>query len=145
MKLTLDANLFVARFREADAAHQDSVAFFEACERRRIQFFAPVILLGEVAGALARIRGESRFGEMAITRILAHSRLRLRQIDSAFAEVAARLAARRQIRGADALYLALAKETKTSLVTWEGELLEQSSAGFRVITPGAWIEANIDA
>jgi predicted nucleic acid-binding protein len=37
MKLTLDANLFVARFREKDVAHQHALDFFEECERRSIQ------------------------------------------------------------------------------------------------------------
>ena len=142
MKLTLDANLFVARFREQDAAHHDALDFFEECERRSIRFFAPVILLGEVAGALSRIRRDPKFGQLAITRILALPRLRLRQIDSAFAEDAARLAARHQLRGVDAVYLALAKETKSTLVTWDGELLQHTSASVPVITPQDWRNAN---
>src|SRR5687768_9637821 len=138
MRLTLDANRFVARFREHDVAHQDTLAFFEECERQSIRFLAPVILLGEVAGALSRIRGDPRFGQLAVARILAIPRLRLRQIDGRFAEDAARLAARRQLRGVDAIYLALAKETKSSLVSWDAELLQHSSPSLPVLTPQEW-------
>ncbi len=142
MKLTLDANLFVARFREQDAVHQPSLDFFEECEGQSIQFFAPIILLGEVAGALSRIRRDPRFGQFAITRILALPRLRLRQIDSAFAENAARLASLHQLRGVDAIYLALAKETKSSLVSWDRELLQHTSTSIPVVTPQDWRKAN---
>lgn len=142
MKLTLDANLFIARFRQEDAVHQQALDFFEECERKLIQFFAPIILLGEVAGALSRIRHDPKFGELAITRILALPRLRLRQIDSDFAEDAARIAARHELRSVDALYLALAKETKSTLVSWDRELLNQTSALVRVITPQDWRKAN---
>ncbi len=139
MRLTVDANLFVARFREADAGHQDAVTFFGACEERRVQLVAPIILVCEVAGALARIRGEPRFGELAATRLLAQPRLRFRQIDSAYAERAARLAARRKLRGIDALYLALAQETKSTLITADEELLACLAAP-RAMSPRKWLE-----
>jgi predicted nucleic acid-binding protein len=138
MKLTLDANLFIARYREGELGHEEALAFFKRCEFLRVQLFVPVLLLGEVAGALSRIRGGARFGEVAITRILAHPGLSLRQIDTDFAEKAARMAARHSLRGADAAYLNLARETKSILVTEDDELLKTKSR-VSVITPGAWL------
>src|SRR4051794_40719877 len=123
MRINVDANLFVARYREQDSDHSEAVTFFNVCERRKVQFCAPTVLLPEVAGALSRIRGAARFGETAVTRILALPRLSLRPINFDFAERAARLAARFRLRGVDALYLTLARENKAILITRDKELL----------------------
>ena len=138
MKLTIDANLFVARFRRAELGHKDALAFFKNCDDLEAKLFAPVFVLGEVAGALARIRGEAQFGEVALTRILALRQLQLRQIDVAFAERAARIAIKHHLRGADAAYLTLAEETKSTLITNDGELLLAKSRVV-VMTPEAWL------
>ena len=141
MKLTLDANLFISRYRNEDAAHAAAQAFFDRCELIGVQFFVPTLLLAEVAGALSRIHGETRFGDVAITRIFAEPRLKFRDIDSAFAERAARLAARHSLKGADATYLNVALETRSTLVTNDAELLQAQSQA-RVITPGAWLASH---
>ena len=124
MKLTLDASVFVARLREEEAGHVEALGFFKRCDVRRVRLFAPVLLLAEVAGALSRLRGAARFGEVGIIRVFGQPRLRLRDIDQNLAEKAARLAARHSLRGADAVYLSVAQETQSILVTTDLELLQ---------------------
>lgn len=142
MRVTVDANVFSAHFREADTHHLGTLEFFEYCEAKEVILLAPVIVLSEVAGALARARNHPRFGEVAITRLFSLRSLRLRHIDLAFAETAARLAAKNQLRGADAIYLAVARETKSPLLTWDAELLDRSSAATVVMTPSNWAKMN---
>ena len=141
MRLNVDANIFASRYRETDENHAEAVAFFDLCEEPLVQFCAPVVLLPEVSGALSRIHGAARFGELAVTRILGLPRLKLRPIDFAFAERAARLAARFRLRGVDALYLTLAEENKSILVTRDKEILKAASVA-EVITPAEWLAAN---
>ncbi len=141
MKLTLDAGLFVSRFRESDLKHSEAVAFFRRCDLDGVRLFAPALVLAEVAGALSRLHGAPRFGEIAVMRILAQERLDLREINLAFAEKAARLAARHSLKGADATYLNVAIETRSTLVTNDAELLQARSRA-RVITPGEWLASH---
>src|SRR4051812_24833358 len=66
MRVTVDANLFTSRYLEEDVFHEPALAFFEFCERREVTLLVPVILLGEVAGAISRIRGQPRDAEAAL-------------------------------------------------------------------------------
>ncbi len=56
--------------------------------------------------------------------------LRIVAVDSELAEAAARLAGDQRLRGADAVYVALAKRLSLPLVTWD---LEQVSRASEVI------------
>ena len=51
------------------------------------------------------------------------------------AVLAARLAALLRLRGADAVYVALATELAMTLVTWDREQLERAANAARVRTP----------
>jgi predicted nucleic acid-binding protein len=82
--------------------------------------------------------GRHASARWAVTRILAQERLDLREIDLAFAAKAARLAARHSLKGADATYLHVAIETRSTLITNDAELLQVKSRA-RVITPAEWL------
>jgi predicted nucleic acid-binding protein len=60
--------------------------------------------------------------------------LRIIAVDSELTEAAARLAGDQRFRGADSVYVALAKQLSLPLVTWD---LEQASRASEVIHAGA--------
>jgi predicted nucleic acid-binding protein len=57
-----DASIMVAVFHEADRFHHESRAWLRDRLRARDTLLAPVLLLSEVAGALARRTGDPGLG-----------------------------------------------------------------------------------
>lgn len=54
---------------------------------------------------------------------------------------AAELAAVYRLRGADAVYLAVAEEFGTTLVTWDGEMHTRGANVVTAVTPAEWLTA----
>ena len=57
-------------------------------------------------------------------------------------ETAAAIAAQQFLRGADAVYVALAGQLRMPLVTWDKELLERAAAVVPTLTPAEWLRQN---
>lgn len=55
---------------------------------------------------------------------------------------AAKLAAALRLRGADAVYVALALEYGATLVTWDAEMLQRAPAAMLTMTPAEWLATN---
>lgn len=62
-------------------------------------------------------------------------RIHLRDIDRDLGEKAARVASRHRLRGADAVYVALAADLGVPLVTWDQEILARAAGLIDVRTP----------
>ena len=58
------------------------------------------------------------------------------------ADEAAEIAISYRLRGADAVYAAVALEFGTTLVTWDGEMLQRAPAAVPTMTPTDWLAAN---
>jgi predicted nucleic acid-binding protein len=137
VNLVVDASVFVAEQLENQPEFDVAARFLDFCVKTKVHMYAPVIVIGEVSGAVARMTGDPKFGTLAANRLRRFQRLVYRQIDLDFAEAAGRLAARYQLRGADAHYLALARELRCPLITNDGEMLHVASLTVRVLTPVA--------
>jgi len=61
--------------------------------------------------------------------------MRLLLVDSRFARFSADLAAELRLRGADALYVALASRMGVPLVTWDSQQLQRGSFAANTVTP----------
>src|SRR5205809_958449 len=83
----------------------------------------PVLFLAEVAGAVSRQSGRAALGRQASNTILTNADFQLEVIDRSLAEAAARHAADLPLKGADAIYVALAERLGIPLVTWDNEQL----------------------
>ncbi len=127
----LDASVCVAIFREDEPGHATATAWLAAAILADEPIVAPVLLLAEVAGALARAVLDDRFA-LAATELLRSRRLlELFPVDEKLAARAAALAATLRIRGADALYVALADQLEIPLITFDRQQLER---GGQVVT-----------
>jgi len=96
---------------------------------------APVLLLPEVAGAIARRTGRPRLARRAIDAVLRLPSLRLLAVDETLARAAATVASRFRIRGADAVYIAAAAELRVPLVTWDTEQRDRAARHIDVLVP----------
>ena len=96
---------------------------------------APALLVPEVAAAISRRTGRPILGRRAIAALLRFPSLRLVALDAELAEQAGRLAADCALRGADAVYVALAKKLAIPLVTWDREQIERGRDVVTVLHP----------
>jgi len=95
---------------------------------------APSLLLPEVASAVSRATGRPLLARRAVRLLTRLPALRIVAVDAELAEAAARLAGDQRLRGADSVYVALAKQLSLALVTWD---LEQANRASEVIHAGA--------
>lgn len=136
--LTLDANIWVAAFDPKDHFRESSVAFLRAVAQKEIRLHGPAFVALEVACALARRAGDSAVGTLALTRLRSHPMLLLHPMNDHCLSTAQEIGAAHLLRGADALYAAIARLSNAPLVTWDNELIQRIGAA----TPAGWLTDN---
>ncbi len=122
----VDASVWVSRLVSADVHHAASRAWLETHAASGGQFVAPTLALSEIAGAVSRRTGNPKSAYDAVAVITRLPTLRLVSVDSNLAQTAARLAADHALRGADAVYVALALELGLPLITLDHEQLART-------------------
>ena len=134
--VVVDASVWVSRFVTHDPHHAASVQWLAETTATDGTLAAPTLLLPEVAGPIARITGKPGLGRRAVARLLGVPGVRIVTMDPELADGAARLAADLRLRGADAVYVALARRLGLPLVTLDGEQLERAASVVSVRRPG---------
>ncbi len=141
MKVTLDASVFVARFVEGDVFHDACLRLIGCLHQHGIQAFAPALVFPEVAGAVSRIWNDHVKGDLASLHLQRLPWLHIRPIDMPFSIKSAVLASRHGLRGADSTYVAVARETRTTLITLDEEILSLNEAGvISAMKPQDWLK-----
>jgi predicted nucleic acid-binding protein len=133
-QVVVDASVWVSRLYLRDAHHSRSVSWF-AAQTANTLLISPVIVLAEVASAVARRTGEPMMAMAMVARLRALPNLRLVAVDDPMGALAARLAAEQALRGADAVYVAAALSLGLPLVTLDQQQLERAQAVITVISP----------
>jgi len=136
----IDANVWVSRWLKADEFHEPSYKWLFSLVEDRTPFAAPVLILPEISGAVARRSRSPKAGMQASSLIQAMPGIQLVSMDASFARAAAGIASSLGIRGAEAVYVALAKAIGYTLVTWDNEVLARSNQVCRVSTPQAELQ-----
>jgi predicted nucleic acid-binding protein len=65
--------------------------------------------------------------------------MNLANLDATLAQRAAQVAARHRLKGADAIYVAVAEAFDASLVTGDGEMLERGASIVNTLSPDQWL------
>ena len=133
----VDASVWVSYFVPNDTFHLVSEEWVDQQVEQLEVIMSPTILLGEVSGAVSRRTGSSQRGNQALALMLRLPNLQVVEIDADFARSSARLAADLRLRGADALYVALAQRLGVPLITWDQEQLQRGVAAVTALTPEA--------
>jgi predicted nucleic acid-binding protein len=131
----VDASVWVARLVPRDVHHDASRLWLEAYVARGGSLISPILLLAEVAGAIARRTGDADLGTRAVEQILRVPKIGLVPTDPRLGKLAAQLAADLGLRGADAAYVGLAYHLSVPLVTWDPQQQERASLLVVVHTP----------
>ena len=135
-----DASVFVSAAQTKDVHYADSVAFFRQLGATPdVNVFYPTLLLPEYAASIARRTDYTSLAESLIEILETMRGLRLESLTENRSRRAAKIAAQHRLRGADAVYVALAEETKAILITWDHEMLERSDSIVQTSTPDQWL------
>jgi predicted nucleic acid-binding protein len=131
----VDASVWVSLLAADDVNHEATQRWFDQQIAAGADFVAPALVLVEIAGAMARRTGDALTGMRAAARVRSLPELDLVALTVEDAEQAASIAARVALRGADAVYAALASARGRQLVTWDRQQRERSAAVVQVSSP----------
>jgi predicted nucleic acid-binding protein len=128
--VVIDASVWVSYFMPQETRHAKTVAWLDQVTRGEERLIVPTLLLPELAGAIARRTGATLLALQAARQVARWPALELVPQDDALIALATQIAAELSLRGADAIYVAAAKQRDRPLVTWD---VEQQQRGRRVV------------
>lgn len=133
MRFTIDASVHLNALNPAEEGSAASQRFLarvhqppstgEASAPHAV--FSPTLLIVEVAASVARVLDDAERGAQlsrAVRELPAQTWIPL---DASLTEAAAEVAAQRRLRGADAVYAAVARRSESRLVTLDRQQLER--------------------
>ena len=140
--LTIDANIFVSARMRTEINHFVSDQFLNRIVAAATVIYCPTLILPETAAAIIRSTGRISLANGAMSQIVNFPYLTLIDLTVDRARQAADIAITCRLRGADAVYAAVAQEYGTTLITWDQELLTRGTAAVLTLTPTDWLAAN---
>ncbi|MCP4416128.1 MAG: type II toxin-antitoxin system VapC family toxin [Chloroflexi bacterium] len=124
----IDASVYIALVNEDELGFSVSWQWMQTIQSSRVRLAAPAIMIAEAAAAISRGKGDIVHARKIIWR-LQHSRLiEFWPISLTLAHRSAEIAADYRIRGCDAVYLALAEQLGTDLVSLDRQQVARGTA-----------------
>lgn len=120
--------------------HRDAVLLLRRVVEEGITVATPLLALCEVSGARSRRTDDSELAEKITGFLHAQSWIQFVPLTDDLATLAATIAARQRLRGADAIYVALAAQRTLPLVTLDREMRERSKPIVTSVTPTVWLK-----
>jgi predicted nucleic acid-binding protein len=128
----------IAAADAADVFHQPSRDLLRKIVTEGIAVIQPSFARIEVACALARRLRNSAQGSQLTQTLMDRIVTTEQPLTQSFLATAEALGTRQFLRGADALYAAVAELSQSPLVSWDKEHLQRAGG----ITPASWLAAN---
>ena len=135
LRYTIDASVFVNAFNPHEEGHTESLQILAAIHERGDPVIVPALLVPEIASAVARASDDSAGALQYANATAALPHVTLVPLTPAMARQAAELAATHRLRGADAVYLAVARRYGTTLVSRDDEQRTRGSSVTLCQTP----------
>ena len=132
---TVDASVHINALNAAEEGSEASRALLEQVSRQPWPVYSPTLLLVELAGAVARVLNDADRGMELARSVRNLPGQTWVALDAALADEATRVAAEHRLRGADAVYAAVACRYGTTLVTRDREQLTRVPPVVSTITP----------
>ena len=108
---TLDASIVARSFDSADAHQEVCLKLLEYLDQQTVPMVVPRLLLTEIAGAVRRITRDPMRARLAAEAWTRLPHVQLVTLDDALIDEAAEIAADRALKGADAVYVAVARRS----------------------------------
>lgn len=131
LRYTVDASVFVNAFNPHEDGHAQSLAILAAIQDGGDPVIVPTVVLPEISSAVARATDDSVGARQYANAVAALPHLTLVSLTSTMARHASELASTYRLRGADAVYLSVARRYGTTVVSRDEE---QRSRGSAVVT-----------
>jgi predicted nucleic acid-binding protein len=132
---TIDASVYLSAVQIGEAGHRVSAEFLAAVRDCLCPVIVPALLLPEVAGVLARSGIDAAAARGYVSQLTQPRSVSLVALDAAEAERAANVAAEQRLRGADAVYAAVALRYGSTLVSLDQQQLDRAAAVVPALTP----------
>ncbi len=132
---TVDASVWINAFDQREPGHEISRRFLEYLHAEALPVVVPNLLCVEVAGAISRTRGEPERAQEFVTAVTHLPNVTLLPLDDDLAQQAWDLAAQHGLRGADAVYAAVARRADCTLVSLDREHLTRLDAVVSTCAP----------
>lgn len=133
--IVVDASAWLSVLLPADIHHTYGRAWAAMMRAQRTSLVAPAPFPAEVIGVLERTGNSPSVIDDAIATMTASSPLTLYPVTLELGFFAAEVARGTAVRGADAVYLALAAWLDVPLVTWDKQQRERGALFCRTMTP----------
>jgi len=127
----IDASVYIASINPHEVAHQRSLAWLQQAQANQAEIVAPVIIMAEVGAALSRGLGNPLLAHQVVQQLRNSALVTLKLVTADLSQRAAQIAIDHQIRGCDAIYVALAQELNDELITLDQQQLQR---GANVVT-----------
>lgn len=141
MNCTIDASIFVAAARSVEPNHSLSREFLQKAQS--MQIYCPTLALAECAAAIARPTGDSSLAEELVAIVEDFPGINLVSLDLPLARRAAQIAVAYRLRGADAIYVAVAEAFNAMLFSWDLEMLRRCPVPVETLTPTQWLNESL--
>ena len=135
LRYTVDASVFVNAFNPHEEGYAASLQILATIQERGDPMIGPTLLVPEIASAVARASDDTAGALQYANATAALPNLTLVALTPALARQAGELVASHRLRGADAVYLAVARRYGTTLVSRDDEQRTRGSAVATCQTP----------
>jgi predicted nucleic acid-binding protein len=132
---TLDASVHISALNPHEPESSASQALLRLLHDRQVPLFCPTLLPVEVAAALARTVDDAVQAVALATLVRDWPNQTLVPLDGGLMDRATDLAASSRLRGADAVYAAVAQQLGTTLITLDRQQLERLPPEVRTVRP----------
>jgi predicted nucleic acid-binding protein len=122
-------------FNPAEAGHAASLQLQTILQAQAIPVVAPTLLLAEIAAMISRVLNDTPRAQAFARRLSRLPYLEWVPLTRAFGLIAADLAAQNRLRGADAVYAAVALRSGTTPITLDREHLTRLTGIVSTRTP----------
>lgn len=124
--VVVDASVLLATILTHEPHHAASKAWLDALVTSGAYCSVPAILLSEVAAPLSRAYNQPELAKKVVQQLTAAPFIKLVPISLPLASRAAVIAAEYQLRGCDAVYVALAETLDEELITLDKQQIERA-------------------
>ena len=137
--LTIDANVFVSAASTSEIQYSTSTEFFVRVLQLSERLYCPTLLVPETIAGIYGPTNDILLARRTVSGVDQFPELILVNVDTVLANAAANVVIQCRLRGADAVYVAVAQEYGTMLITWDQELLERGVLAVPTMTPTEWL------